>query len=139
MNNILYFNIKIIKYKLLKNLIIIFIIFYYFRLLNLFKFNMESNEENNNNINNIKPYIIIDDLGMIFEQSENFPNNLAGHIKDIVDKSNKLNLNNYDDNEDNRIIDNNVNNLISIDIKYKNNNIVILEDKEKNITIASKI
>ena len=100
---------------------------------------MESNEENNNNINNIKPYIIIDDLGMIFEQSENFPNNLAGHIKDIVDKSNKLNLNNYDDNEDNRIIDNNVNNLISIDIKYKNNNIFILEDKEKNITIASKI
>jgi len=100
---------------------------------------MEPNEENNNNINNIKPYVIIDDLGMIFEQSENFPNNIAGHIKDIVDKSNKLNLNNYDDNEDNNIIDNNVNNLISIDIKYKNNNIVILEDKEKNITIASKI
>ena len=100
---------------------------------------MEPNEENNNNINNIKPYVIIDDLGMIFEQSENFPNNIAGHIKDIVDKSNKLNLNNYDDNEDNNIIDNNVNNLISIDIKYKNNNIIILEDKEKNITIASKI
>ena len=100
---------------------------------------MEPNEENNNNINNIKPYVIIDDLGMIFEQSENFPNNIAGHIKDIVDKSNKLNLNNYDDNEDNNIIDNNVNNLISIDIKYKNNNIVILENKEKKITIASKI
>ena len=102
---------------------------------------MEPNVENNisNNNNNINPYVIIDDLGMIFEQSENFPNNIAGHIKDIVDKSNKLNLNNYDDNEDNNIIDNNVNNLISIDIKYKNNNIVILEDKEKNITIASKI
>ena len=106
---------------------------------------MEPNVENNisNNNNNINPYVIIDDLGMIFEQSENFPNNIAGHIKDIVDKSNKLNLNNDDENEEdnnnNNIIENNSNNLISIDIKYKNNNIVILENKEKKITIASKI
>ncbi len=103
--------------------------------------NVENNISNNNN-NNINPYVIIDDLGMIFEQSENFPNNIAGHIKDIVDKSNKLNLNNDDENEEdnnNNIIENNSNNLISIDIKYKNNNIVILENKEKKITIASKI
>jgi hypothetical protein len=103
---------------------------------------MEPNEENSISNNNINPYVIIDDLGMIFEQSENFPNNLAGHIKDIVDKSNKLNLNYDDENEEdnnNNIIENNSNNLVSIDIKYKNNNIVILEDKEKKIIISSKI
>jgi hypothetical protein len=104
---------------------------------------MEPIEENKNSIsNNLKSYVIIDDFGMIFEQSENFPKNIAGHIKDIVDKSNKLNLNNDDENEEdnnNNIIENNSNNLISIDIKYKNNNIVILEDKEKKIIISSKI
>jgi hypothetical protein len=103
---------------------------------------MEPNEENSISNNIINPYVIIDDLGMIFEQSENFPNNLAGHIKDIVDKSNKLNLNYDDENEEdnnNNIIENNSNNLVSIDIKYKNNNIVILEDKEKKIIISSKI
>jgi len=131
---------------------------------------MEPIEENKNSIsNNLKSYVIIDDFGMIFEQSENFPKNIAGHIKDIVDKSNKLNninnnnddnnnnndddnenedddddnnnneINNNNDEENNNIINNNINNLISINIKFKNNNIVILEDKEKKITIATKI
>ncbi len=75
---------------------------------------MEEEKDNNN-------YLIIDNKGMVIEQSEAFNDNIIGDICDIIHKGKKIS-------EGNETV---------ISIQFEKSNLVLVNNPDKKISVCS--
>ena len=75
---------------------------------------MEDEKDNNN-------YLILDDKGMVVEQSKAFSDNIIGDICDIIQKSKKYS-------EGNEMV---------VSIQFEKSNLVLVNDPNKKISVCS--
>ena len=75
---------------------------------------MEDEKDNNN-------FLILDDKGMVVEQSKGFSDNIIGDICDIIQRSKKYS-------EGNEMV---------VSIQYEKSNLVLVNDPNKKISVCS--
>ena len=75
---------------------------------------MEDEKDNNN-------FLILDDKGMVVEQSKAFSDNIIGDICDIIQRSKKYS-------EGNEMV---------VSIQYEKSNLVLVNDPNKKISVCS--
>ena len=75
---------------------------------------MEDEKDNNN-------FLILDDKGMVVEQSKAFSDNIIGDICDIIQKSKKYS-------EGNEMV---------VSIQFEKSNLVLVNDPNKKISVCS--
>ena len=77
---------------------------------------MEAPKDNND-------YLVLDEKGLVVEQSAVFGDNVIGDINDIINKGKKI----FDDKE------------ITFDIQYENSNLIIMNNSNNKLSVCSLV